>query len=345
MNLPCIDLHGLTRDDAIATVANFLNAQRASSVKHTCNSPYSPVPAVIITGSGKHSHCGPVLRPAIEKYLQKREMNYVLNKGKGSFTVDCTSGIDLYFDNNQNVCTKVIIASNDEISKHSDQQSNNWSSTVRLNMKTPTNSSILETRLKYNKQTTNHKYHGNIATKSDQECATQDVEEPQIRELLEQSKLEHEELLCIQKMTDSELDDAIEKSELFIDSTVDISQKRNEKRFLTHLEQERQKRNDEEQLSAMIKLSQQMEERRKKEIEREEIALQRILELSQQEIVSSAQQEEDELLSKAIALSLHDKSNNKHLDEEEEKMIQEALALSIRENKEQRLYSDSYSIL
>lgn len=344
MDLPCIDLHGLTRDDAIATVANFLNAQRASSVKQECNSPYSPVPVVIITGSGKHSHSGPVLRPVIEKYLQKREMNYVLNKGKGSFTVDCTSGIDLYFDNNQNVCTKVIIASHDEISKRSDRQSNNWSSTVRLNMKTPTNSSILETRLKYKKPTTNNNYHGHIATKSDQEYATQDVEEPQIRELLEQSKLEHEERLCIQKMTDSELDEAIEKSELFIASSVDISQKRNETRFLTHLEQERQKRNEEEQLSAIIKLSQQMEERRKKEIEREEIALQRILQISQQEVVSSAQQE-DELLSRAIALSLHDTSSNNDLDEEEEKMIQEALALSIRENKEQQLYSDSYGIL
>lgn len=349
MDLPCIDLHGLTRDDAISTVANFLNAQRSSSsVKQESNSSYSPVPAVIITGSGKHSHSGPVLRTAIEKYLQKREMNYVINKGKGSFTVDCASGIDLYFDKNQKVCTKVILASYDDTIKSGDQVSNNWSSSVRLNMKHATNTSSMfeTTRLKYKKSTMNRNDRGSFSIETDrsQESTTQDVEESQIRELVEQSKLEHEERLCIQKMTDSDLDEAIEKSELFLASTVDLAQKRNETRYLSHLEKERQRRNEEEQLSAIIKLSQQMEERRQKESEREEIALQRILQLSEQEVISSAQQEE-EVLSKVIALSLQEMTYDKDLDDEEEKMIQEALALSIHETEQQRLYSDYYGNL
>jgi hypothetical protein len=270
-------------------------------------------------------------------------MNYVVNKGKGSFTVDCASGIDLYFDKNQKVCTKVIIASYDDTIKRGDQLSNNWSSSVRLNMK---HHMFETTRLENKKSTLNRNNRGSFSTEIDQsqKSTTQDVEESQVREVVEQSKLEHEELLCIQKMTDSDLDEAIEKSELFLTSTVDLSQKSNETRYLSHLEKERQRRNEEEQLSSIIKLSQQMEEHRQKENEREEIALQRILQLSEQEVISSAQQEED-LLSKVIALSLQKTSYDKDLDDEEEKMIQEALALSIRENKQQRLYSDYYGNL
>jgi hypothetical protein len=339
MDLPSIDLHGLTKDDAISTVANFLNTHRASPhLKQKSNSHYKPVPVIIITGSGKHSHSGPVLRTAVEKYLQKREMNYVINRGKGSFTVDCASGIDLYFDHNQKVCTKVIIATEDEISKPSDRLSN-WSSSVRLNIQNRTNS--FETKSRHDELTSNSRDYNRISIKShkSRKMSNKEAGEPHIRQLLEQSKLEHEERLYIQKMTDSELDEAIEKSKLFISSTIDLIQQQNEQRFLSHLEQERQKRDEEEQCSAIIELSRQMEEQRKKESEREEIALQRILQLSEQEVVSSAQQE-DELLSEVIALSLQETTNNNHLHEEEDQMLQQALALSILEEEERRIYSD-----
>jgi len=49
----------------------------------------------VITGSGSHGQDGPVLRNAVQKLLEKRCMTYSINQGRGSFTVDATSGIIL----------------------------------------------------------------------------------------------------------------------------------------------------------------------------------------------------------------------------------------------------------
>lgn len=51
---------------------------------------------LVITGSGAHGSCGPVLRNAVQALLDKRKMNYACNRGKGSFNVKANSGHVLY---------------------------------------------------------------------------------------------------------------------------------------------------------------------------------------------------------------------------------------------------------
>lgn len=85
-----LDLHGCTKLQAIEKLTSFLDQIRTRNYKH--NQRF----VTIITGSGKHSSHGPVLRQAIQHVLEKREMTFHLNdKGKGSFCVDALSGIDL----------------------------------------------------------------------------------------------------------------------------------------------------------------------------------------------------------------------------------------------------------
>ena len=93
--VPSIDLHGLTREKAIRTVTDFLEKEKWR--KQVC----------IITGTGSHSQQGPVLRMAIEKLLQKRQMDYTRNT-PGSLMVDPASGIELFL---QEPCvdSKIVI--------------------------------------------------------------------------------------------------------------------------------------------------------------------------------------------------------------------------------------------
>mmetsp|Transcript_28385 Transcript_28385/g.31398 ORF Transcript_28385/g.31398 Transcript_28385/m.31398 type:complete len:303 (+) Transcript_28385:49-957(+) len=84
-----LDLHGFRRDRAIREVTDFLD-RVSKSVDEQCW-------VIIITGSGAHSHGeGPILRTAVQVLLQKREMTFFLNRGRGSFTVDAKSGLILY---------------------------------------------------------------------------------------------------------------------------------------------------------------------------------------------------------------------------------------------------------
>ena len=50
----------------------------------------------VITGSGAHSQNGPILRTAVQALFEKRQMEFTLNRGKGSFLVNADSGFVLY---------------------------------------------------------------------------------------------------------------------------------------------------------------------------------------------------------------------------------------------------------
>jgi len=84
-----LDLHGYRRDRAIRELTDFLD--------HVSKYPGEQSWVSVITGSGAHSHGnGPILRTAVHELLQKREMTFFLNRGKGGFTVDAKSGLVFY---------------------------------------------------------------------------------------------------------------------------------------------------------------------------------------------------------------------------------------------------------
>lgn len=107
-----LDLHGYRKEDAIERLTRYFDQIRnppvgSSANKHSTNEVF----ATVITGSGKHSHDGPVLRQAVQSTLTKRQMKFRSNKGNGSFTVDVFSGIDLYAAPLQRADTKIQIRS------------------------------------------------------------------------------------------------------------------------------------------------------------------------------------------------------------------------------------------
>lgn len=67
-----IDLHGLSRIQALAVTREFLTRWESSSEKPSASSPL-----LIITGAGKHSHKStPVLLPAITRYLTRENWQW-----------------------------------------------------------------------------------------------------------------------------------------------------------------------------------------------------------------------------------------------------------------------------
>lgn len=63
---------------------------------------------LVITGSGAHSPDGPVLRNSVEALLQKRQMQFITNRGRGSFNVKANSGI-VFYEPDAPRDTKVIV--------------------------------------------------------------------------------------------------------------------------------------------------------------------------------------------------------------------------------------------
>lgn len=114
-----VDLHGDTKTQAIRRLTEFMDRLIRSRPK------MANVWVLVITGSGAHSKDGPVLRNAVESLFQKRQMNYTMNPGKGSFTVDARSGFH-FFEPGQPEDTKVIVSDamgNDDraLSRHRDR--------------------------------------------------------------------------------------------------------------------------------------------------------------------------------------------------------------------------------
>jgi Smr domain len=111
--VPTLDLHGYRRDEAIQQLITFLNSssnheavysrrgRRLSSVTRWVR---------VVTGSGAHSgHGGPVLKYAVENYLQGK-FQYRLERS-GVFLVDTASGSgSIKYDTSPATkCTKVVV--------------------------------------------------------------------------------------------------------------------------------------------------------------------------------------------------------------------------------------------
>ena len=109
-----LDLHGETKEKAIAKLTSFLDTIRHKHKHKWRQTQQQQFMVTIITGSGSHGFDGPVLRNAVQKTLNKREMNYDLTHGKGAFEVDALSGIDLFEEPKKN--SKIITVESEEFS-------------------------------------------------------------------------------------------------------------------------------------------------------------------------------------------------------------------------------------
>ena len=115
-----LDLHGFTKEKAIRRMTQFLEEEKKKKVKKekygnakiNTNSKYNSRDGSkwveIITGSGKHSQDGPVLREAVRKVLDIREMTYYQRNDAGSFAVNVMVSVIKVFImlNYYLVCTK-----------------------------------------------------------------------------------------------------------------------------------------------------------------------------------------------------------------------------------------------
>mmetsp|Transcript_38050 Transcript_38050/g.83562 ORF Transcript_38050/g.83562 Transcript_38050/m.83562 type:complete len:551 (+) Transcript_38050:77-1729(+) len=125
--LPTLDLHGNRLPTAISRTTAFLDTvmihhrQTCPFTSHTSHSPKSchcKVRCNLISGSGSHSSAtgGPILRSAISKLLTKRCMDFgwTPGSGRGSFTVDANSGIELFgVEEGRRVDSKVLVRRRD----------------------------------------------------------------------------------------------------------------------------------------------------------------------------------------------------------------------------------------
>jgi Smr domain len=88
-----IDLHGYRKSEGIKALTSFLDHVDTRGRRRN---KHCDIWVLVITGSGAHSPEGPVLRETVKNLLDKRQMEYFLNRGKGSFTVNASSGIAFY---------------------------------------------------------------------------------------------------------------------------------------------------------------------------------------------------------------------------------------------------------
>ena len=337
-----LDLHGYTRERAIEKLTFFLDQIRHKHLHSISNSStYLPpsMPVTIITGSGKHSQSGPVLRHAVEKTLTKRQMVFRLNHGKGSFIVDAFSGIELrlrrghgdMYDDDDALCpkdTKVVIKRRTGLTGGQNDiklvnrpkntllvtttpstsslaltltQSRNTSSSYYANESSPTTTNTCM-------NTTNEPVHGvpvlEIISMPTPSEALQDEE--QLQDAKQLSEKEASRQLSLETKETNKLQKATEDS-IRVHREVEKERKiLSEILELSKKEEEQQRlqgmMSEEEMIEQALKLSQQME---KDESEQERLELERVLELSQKEkgeggLTNVVEEEEDLMLMEAL---------------------------------------------
>lgn len=126
-NPTTLDLHGKRLEEAIYEVTIFLERIRravAASSRGRSLTGRNILFVQIITGSGSHSSHGPVLRNAVQRLLDKRGMDFRLERGGGAFQVDALSGHDL-FDPGPAVCSKVVVTEQTEFHQMATARRNN----------------------------------------------------------------------------------------------------------------------------------------------------------------------------------------------------------------------------
>lgn len=112
LEIPSLDLHGLTKPAAIRRLTDFLESHSTihRSSSHRANW------VCVITGSGAHSTHGPVLRSEVQRLLERRRMDFVRHT-PGSFLVNANSGQVLYAPEPP-TDTKVIVQQQQQLLEH-----------------------------------------------------------------------------------------------------------------------------------------------------------------------------------------------------------------------------------
>lgn len=115
---PELDLHGLRKEEAMRAVTDFLESEKVKHQRNKNNKQhqqnrhhnFNKAMVRIITGTGSHSHAGPVLRSAVESLLTRRHMEFERDT-PGSFVVNAASGETWYSTdhNQQSVYSKVVM--------------------------------------------------------------------------------------------------------------------------------------------------------------------------------------------------------------------------------------------
>ena len=309
-----LDLHGFTKERAIEKVTFFLDQIRHKHLYSLSNSPAyvhpSTMPVTIITGSGKHSQSGPVLRQAVEKILTKRQMSFRLNHGKGSFLVDAFSGVELNLRDDL-LCptdSKVLVKRRPAGNKN-----------VKL-VNRPDNT--LFTR------TLTHSSTGSIdSTHGNNDMKTSSIDESSvslpIAELLSmptpsEAKRDEEQLSNAMQLSEKEAS----KQFSLLKKESSHLQKATEDSLRTHEEIEEERRI----LSEILEQSKIEEEQQRMS---EEEMIEQVLKMSQQEVQSESKQERLEL-ERVLALSEQDQRNSNHyIDEDaDDLLLLEALKVS-----------------
>lgn len=281
---------------------------------------------------------GPVLRDAVRSLLNKREMEYTLQRGKGSFLVNVHSGHALVAAPALAECTKIQIVASDT---NNNQNDNNVHSHVKLVNRPAISSNSTNATSRSIETTTT-----SVAAPKPAQVAADDV-------LVERVKQEsHRQFVALQKRRRDEMQLQLKQALVASKREIEQQQAQREQEWwclaailkqsqqeeellraqeqerleeiLRHSreEEERMQRLEQEQLNEILRISQQQQQE-EEENSQDELELQRVL-LSLSQLQIHNNDDDEQLKNQALQQSLHDV----HATDDE---FHRALSLSLQE--------------
>eukprot|EP00565_Helicotheca_tamesis_P007403 CAMPEP_0185726638 /NCGR_PEP_ID=MMETSP1171-20130828/2551_1 /TAXON_ID=374046 /ORGANISM="Helicotheca tamensis, Strain CCMP826" /LENGTH=364 /DNA_ID=CAMNT_0028395025 /DNA_START=231 /DNA_END=1325 /DNA_ORIENTATION=- len=306
-----IDLHGMKEQGALSSLSRFLEdcrnlyqkrlAKYAREGDGGLRRGEEEKWALVITGSGAHSPNGPVLRTAVQSLLIRRQMTYTLTKGRGSFLVDITTGIDFYASHST-PDTKVLV-----VSEHDP-------------CALPLQKQKLPSPPKFTSQNSNVSKGGNGGGGDDDPLPSEVLQnEEELRKAKQLSSLSYNTSRGLAQKDIVNLDNAIKESEaLAREDTLQCQKEEEEYRKVLELSTKEQTE-EEEELQRILELSKLdcCTERCREEEEDEE--MKRVLALS---LEQNENEEEGFMMKQALQQSLV-------LHEEDMNMMKEVMEMSL----------------
>jgi len=311
-----IDLHGCKKEVAVRSVTKFLESCVQNHASHS-----GKLWVCIITGSGHHSPAGPVLRDAVRSLLDKREMEYTILYGKGSFLVNVCSGHELKAGPALPSDSKLVVKPN-------------TTDDVRL-INRPHNASSVP-------HTSNTASFASLPSPKPSEVAADDELIARVKSESEQQRrhvLRHEHkqlkeaLMASKREIEWEMERIASEDEERMAAILKESEQEEERlqreeeqrldEILRHSREEAEnvKRQEEENIAAALKQSQEEEELNRKEGQGEsDEALNQALQQSLHDVHAT-----DSELNKALSISSKDTTPN------EDELLKQALRLSVGE--------------
>lgn len=309
-----------------------------------------------------------MLREAVRSLLTRREMEYIIQRGKGAFLVNATSGHELVGNSSSSstivhgaVDSKVIVTtSTDEFCankvvrhknvNHHHRQTVPPSQSVPSVTSSLSSMTILECTLTPAEVAADDDLMERIKTKSAQEH-TQSIRHEQ-RELSRAISVSKREVDRLQQEEEEQLKAILQQSQCELSlrhneeeekRLAEVLLRSEEEDEIQRRNEEQRKKEDDERLAAALEASQEEEKAVREE---ELLQLKRAISISQLEVNSSQHDEnDDKALHEALVQSMHDMNDNsedsqlnqvleKSLRQEtmsEDELIQQALFLSLNE--------------